>query len=68
MSNERAFMEREDWLENGEPFCKVFCPVSASERSKRLKGNERRAFAAALEDGEEGSNAMSSSALALKYD
>ena len=69
MPDEKAFMERDDWLgQDGEPFCKVFCPVSASERSKRLKGNERRAFAAALEDGEEGSNAMSSSALALKYD
>ena len=68
MSDEKAFMEREDWMDNGKPFCKVYCPVSAGERSKRLRGNERRAFVARLEEGEAESSAMHSSALSLRYD
>ena len=71
MSDEEAFMERENWLgQDGEPFCKVFCPVSASERSKRLKGKELRQFVAGLDVGEIESDAMHSSALqvSMRYD
>ena len=68
MSDEKAFMEREDWLDNGEPFSKVFCPVSAAERAKRLKGQEKRDFVAGQEEGEMESNAMVSSALYSRYD
>ena len=68
MSDEKAFMEREDWLDNGEPFSKVFCPVSAAERPKRLKGQEKRDFVAGQEEGVMESNAMVSSALYSRYD
>jgi hypothetical protein len=68
MSDEKAFMEREDWLDNGEPFSKVFCPVSAAERAKRLKGQEKRDFVAGQEEGAMESNAMVSSALYARYD
>ena len=68
MSDEKAFMEREDWLDNGEPFSKVFCPVSPAERAKRLKGQERRDFVAGQEEGAMESNAMVSSALYARYD
>ena len=68
MSDVKAFMERENWLVNGEPFCRVFCPVTSTERGKRLRGKERLAFDAGLDEGEMESNAMCSLALALKYD
>jgi hypothetical protein len=68
MSDEKAFMQREDWLDNGEPFSKVFCPVSAPERAKRLKGKERKDFVDGQQEGEMESNAMVSSALYLRYD
>jgi hypothetical protein len=68
MSDDDVFMEREDWLENGEPFSKVFCPVSAAERGKRLKGKEKREFLAGHEEGEMISNAMVPSALYSRYD
>jgi hypothetical protein len=65
MADDQVFMYREDWLgQNGEPFCKVFCPVSASERSKRLKGNERRHFVAEQDEVEQ---AMHASALSYRY-
>ncbi len=67
--DDKAFMDREDWLgQDGRPFCKVFCPVSLSERSKRLKGNERQHFAAEQDEGELESHATQVSALALRYD
>ena len=69
MSDEEAFMEREDWLgQDGEPFCKVFCPVSASERGKRLRGNDKRQFVAEQGEGELESHAMHASALQYRYD
>ena len=66
MTDDRGFMQRDDWLENEKPFCKVFCPVSSAERQRRLTPAERRAHV--FEAGEEGSNAMAASALAIRYD
>ena len=66
MTDDRGFMQRDDWLENEKPFCKVFCPVSSAERQRRLTPAERRAHVG--EAGEEGSNAMAASALAIRYD
>jgi hypothetical protein len=69
MPDDKAFMDREDWLgQDGGPFCKVFCPVTLSERNKRLKGNERLQFAAEQDEGELESHATQVSALALRYD
>ena len=59
-------MQRDDWLENDKLFCKVFCPVSSAERQRRLTPAERKAHV--FEAGEEGSNAMATSALAMRYD
>jgi hypothetical protein len=69
MADDQAFMYREDWLgQNGEPFCKVFCPVSATERLKRLTGNDKRQFVADTDEEEFRSNAMQISALWYRYD
>ena len=69
MADDQAFMYREDWLgQNGEPFCKVFCPVSATERLKRLTGNDKRQFVADTDEEEFRSNAMQISALRYRYD
>ena len=69
MADDQAFMYREDWLgQNGEPFCKVFCPVSATERLKRLTGNDKRQFVADTDEEEFRSNAMQFSALRYRYD
>ena len=69
MADDQAFMYREDWLgQNGEPFCKVFCPVSATERLKRLTGNDKRQFVADTDEEEFRSHAMHISALQYRYD
>ena len=69
MADDQAFMYREDWLgQNGEPFCKVFCPVSATERVKRLRGNDKRQFVAETDVAEFESHAMHISALQYRYD
>ena len=69
MADDQAFMYREDWLgPDREPFCKVFCPVSATERVKRLKGNDRRQFVAEKDEVELHSQAMHASALSYRYD
>ena len=68
MADDQVFMYREDWLDNGEPFSKVFCPVSATERAERLKGKERRDFVAGQEEGEMESDAMHASAFFSRYD
>ena len=67
-------MERDDWMENDQPFFKVFCPVSAPERAKRLSPSERRSSSSAVNDLGEGegldvgTKAVSLSALELRYD
>ena len=67
MADDQAFMYREDWLgQNGEPFCKVFCPVSTAERVKRLRGNDKRQFVDVAEHESPGS--MHMSALQYRYD
>ena len=66
MTDDRGFMQRDDWLENEKPFCKVLCPVSSAERQRRLTPAERRAHV--VVDGEDGSEAMAASALAIRYD
>ena len=69
MADDQVFMYREDWLgQNGEPFCKVFCPVSTAERVKRLRGNDKRQFVADTDEEEFRSNAMQISALRYRYD
>ena len=69
MSDDQAFMYREDWLgHDGEPIWKVFCPVSASERAKRLRGNDKRQFVAEQDEGGSQSHAMHASALQYRYD
>jgi hypothetical protein len=47
------FMERDDWMENGKPKFKVFCPVTQAERKKRLSANERRSVAGGAEENKE---------------
>ena len=67
MADDQVFMYREDWLgQNGEPFCKVFCPVSTAERVKRLRGNDKRQFVDVAEHESPGS--MHMSALQYRYD
>ena len=70
MADDQAFMYREDWLgHNGEPIWKVFCPVSASERAKRLRGNDKRQFVAETDVAEfESPGTMLASALQCRYD
>ncbi len=63
-------MERKDWIEeNGKPFCKSFCPVSATEKSRHLKASERKSLSKDLQDsGEEDSESTEKSTLELRYD
>ena len=67
MADDQVFMYRGDWLgQNGEPCCKVFCPVSTAERVKRLRGNDKRQFVDVAEHESPGS--MHMSALQYRYD
>jgi hypothetical protein len=69
MPDDKGFMERDDWMVNGRPFCKVFCPVSVAERAKRLKASERRSLSSSETDLDEaGSSGVPLSALAHRYD
>ncbi len=70
MTEDMPFMERKDWLgTDGKPFYKIFCPVSAAEKSKRLSPIERKNVAKSKESEEgEGTETTPISALELRYD
>ena len=77
MRSDIPFLNRADWLdEHGNPRFKTMCPVSQSERLKRLSAIERREAKPVVKEGEadggaaasEGNQARPLSVLEQQYD
>lgn len=51
---ERAvpFMHRDDWMEDGKPKFKEYCPVTPAEKNKRRSAIERRSVSGEFEENE----------------
>lgn len=61
-------MERKNWMQNGRPKYKIFCPVSSAERLKRCTATQRRNSKEAMKEGEASRESMPLSALEQQYD
>ena len=71
MDQDIPFMERSAWLDqDGNPKYKIFCPVSMSDRVKRLTPVERRAATATMRSAEltKADKSELRSALELQFD
>ena len=70
MTEDIPFLERPDWMgSDGKPKFKVYCPVTAAERSKRLTASERRRSKSSEREIDEDTGKTSiRSALELQFD
>ena len=68
MTQDIPFLERPDWMANGSPKYKVYCPVTAAERRRRLPANERRSEYQAVAAGEAEEMTEIRSALEMQFD